>query len=47
MLIVTLFFPLAACVQSFMTDLSVFTAPSSIIFTFMLKTKPLNSCARA
>lgn len=47
MLIVTLCFLLAACVQSFMTDLSVFMVASSIIFTFTLKTKPLNSCARA
>lgn len=44
---VTLFFLLADCVQSFMTDLSVPMVPSSVIFTFTLETKPLKSWARA
>lgn len=44
---VTLFFLLADCVQSFMTDLNVVMVPSSVIFTFTLETKALRSWARA
>lgn len=44
---VTLFFLLADCVQSVMTDLSVLMVPSSVIFTLTLETKPLKSWASA
>lgn len=43
----TLFFLLADCVQSFMTDVSALMVPSSVILTFTLLTKPLSSCATA
>lgn len=43
----TLFFLLADCVQSFMTDFSVVMVPSSVIFTFTVETNPLKSWARA
>ena len=43
----TLFFLLADCVHSFMTDLRAVMVPSSVIFTFTLETNPVKSWVTA